>query len=104
MTSTSPQPPDLSGLSISPQQPRLHDPPYDYDALQAGQRQQQFHFSTSPAITGQIPYTPLSLGQSPLKNKPAARAGLPAVCVASLLLHRVLRSYGGRSNGLTTRS
>ncbi|EJD02116.1 uncharacterized protein FOMMEDRAFT_124369 [Fomitiporia mediterranea MF3/22] len=89
MTSTSPTPPDLSTLSISPQAQSLHDNPYDYNALQSGQnqRQQPFHFSTSPAIPGQMPYNPLGLGQSPLKNKPTARAGLPAQWIDSQVLN-----------------
>lgn len=83
MTSTSPTLPDISSLSISPQQQhRPHDSPYDFDPLQAGQNQrQQFHFSTSPAVPGQVPFNPLGLGQSPLKSKPVVRAALPAVRV-----------------------
>ncbi|KAL5511412.1 PIN4 [Sanghuangporus vaninii] len=89
MTSTSPTLPDISSLSISSQQQhRPHDSPYDFDALQAGQNQrQQFHFSTSPAVPGQMPYTPLGLGQSPLKSKPPIRAGLPAQWIDSQILN-----------------
>ncbi|KAH8108449.1 hypothetical protein DFH11DRAFT_1516728 [Phellopilus nigrolimitatus] len=76
MTSTSSPAPDISSLSISPQQPR-HDS-YDYDGLGVGRNPgQQFHFSTSPIIQGQMPYNPLSLNQSPLKSKAVSRAGLP---------------------------
>lgn len=71
-------PPDLSTLSLGSQQ-RLHDT-YDYDA--ASQPRQQFHFNTSQGLN-QSPYTPISsLGQSPLKSKPAMRGGLPSVRAA----------------------
>ncbi|THH04814.1 hypothetical protein EW145_g5243 [Phellinidium pouzarii] len=77
MTSTSSTPPDISSLSISSQQTRPHDP-YDYDSLAVGSNpRQQFHFSTSPVMSGQLPYNPLGLNQSPLKNKSLSRSGLP---------------------------
>ncbi len=80
MTSTSPTPDSLpSSISPQPAQQRPHDP-YDYD-LGGGRlssQQQQFHFQTSPAITGRWAYNPLGLNTSPLKNK-SSRAGLPTV-------------------------
>ena len=65
MTSTSPQPPDLSQLSISPQQSRLHDhaqAAFDFEALQRQQQQQQMPQpqaplpAMDPAMMGYAPY------------------------------------------------
>ncbi|KAI5124062.1 hypothetical protein M0805_003889 [Coniferiporia weirii] len=87
MTSTSPTPPDLSGLSISPQQARPHDH-YDYDGLAVGSNpRQQFHFATNPVVSGQLPYNPLGLSHSPLKNKPISRSGLPTQWLDSQVLN-----------------
>jgi hypothetical protein len=75
MTSSSPTP-DIASLSLSSQPPhqRLHDT-YDYD----GNVRPQYHFATTPhAPPSQPTFSPLSMTQSPLKNKPA-RAGLPSV-------------------------
>ena len=107
MTSTSPQPPDISSLSISPNQSRLHDPAYDFDALQR-QQQHQFGFSGSPGGPGQMQFNPLGgMGQSPLKNKPIARAGLPSVRPSvslSMPLPHLIIFVATPSNGLTTKS
>ncbi|KAA1474842.1 hypothetical protein DENSPDRAFT_391062 [Dentipellis sp. KUC8613] len=77
MTSSSPTP-DIGSLSLSsqPSQQRLHDT-YDYDGNGSGNGRPQYHFQTSPSIPGQSQYNPLSMSQSPLKNKPA-RGGLPS--------------------------
>ncbi|CAL1703995.1 unnamed protein product [Somion occarium] len=77
MTSTSSTPPDISSLSLSsqPSQQRLHDS-YDYEGG-GGNGRNPYHYSTSPPIPAQSQYNPLSLSQSPLKNKPI-RSGLPS--------------------------
>lgn len=75
MTSTSPTP-DISALSISPQ-PSPYDE-YELGGVRLPSHQQQFHFQTSPAITGPMAYNPLGMNTSPLKNK-SSRAGLPTV-------------------------
>lgn len=105
MTSTSPTPPDLSALSISPQQNHIHEQAYDYDPLAVGhnQRQQsQFLFSSNAGIPSQMQYNPLSLGQSPLKNKNIARAGLPSVCLSRYSTNSLTQII--YSNGLTVKS
>ncbi|KAJ3896678.1 hypothetical protein GG344DRAFT_36053 [Lentinula edodes] len=66
-------PPDISSLSLTSQQQRLHDS-YDYEGS-SGNRP-QYHFATSPGISIQSQYNPLTTGQSPLK-KPV-RGGLPS--------------------------
>lgn len=66
-------PPDMSTLNISPQ--RLHDS-YDYEGNSPAGRP-QYHFATSTGIPAQNAYQGLGVGQSPLKNKPSARSGLP---------------------------
>lgn len=66
-------PPDISSLSLS-SQPRLHDT-YDYDGNNSSTRP-PYHFATSTGIPVHSQYSPLSAGQSPLKNKPI-RSGLP---------------------------
>lgn len=86
MTSTSPTPPDISGLSISPQHVRNAHDSYDYDNLAVGSNPRQQYFATSPAVHSQVPYNPLGLNQSPLKNKSISRSGLPTVCHSSQLL------------------
>ena len=106
MTSTSPTPPDLSSLSISPQQNHIHEQAYDYDPLAVGhnQRQQpQFLFSTSTGIPSQMQYNPLNLGQSPLKNKNVARAGLPSVRATRFPCPHLSCSHLVYSNGLTVK-
>ncbi|KAI0273847.1 hypothetical protein BC834DRAFT_855839 [Gloeopeniophorella convolvens] len=78
MTSSS-STPDLASLSLSsqPSHQRLHDT-YDYDGTGPGNARPQYHFATSPhAPAGQPIFNPLSMSQSPLKNKPV-RAGLPS--------------------------
>lgn len=64
-------PPDMSSL-------RLHDSSYDsYEASNSASRP-QYHFATSPGIPVPSQYNPLTVGQSPLKAKPA-RNPLPTV-------------------------
>ncbi|KAG6820784.1 hypothetical protein H0H93_011549 [Arthromyces matolae] len=59
---------------LEPVAKRLNDT-YDYDGN--GNTRPQYHFATtSPAIHAQSAYNPLSLNQSPLKNKPI-RSALP---------------------------
>jgi hypothetical protein len=79
MTSSSPTP-DIGSLSLSSQShQRLHDT-YDFDGTGTGNGRPQYHYATSPAAPpSQSPFLPLSMNQSPLKNKPS-RAGLPSVC------------------------
>ncbi|KAH0584113.1 hypothetical protein H2248_009682 [Termitomyces sp. 'cryptogamus'] len=68
-------PPDISSLSLSSHssQQRLNDN-YDYEGN--NNARPQYHFATSPGIHSQSSYNPLSLNQSPLKNKPI-RSALP---------------------------
>ncbi|KAI0256520.1 hypothetical protein BJV78DRAFT_285543 [Lactifluus subvellereus] len=76
---TSSPTPDIASLSLAsqPTHQRLHDT-YDYDGTGAGNVRPPYHFATSPhGLPSQSPFTPLSMNQSPLKNKPA-RAGLPS--------------------------
>ncbi|KAI0282149.1 hypothetical protein BGY98DRAFT_912678 [Russula aff. rugulosa BPL654] len=77
MTSSSPTP-DIGSLSLSSQShQRLHDT-YDFDGTGTGNGRPQYHYATSPpAPPSQSPFLPLSMNQSPLKNKPS-RAGLPS--------------------------
>ncbi|THH31772.1 hypothetical protein EUX98_g2440 [Antrodiella citrinella] len=77
MTSTS-STPDIASLSLSsqPSQQRLHDT-YDYEGSGSGNGRSPYHYQTSPPIPAQSQYNPLSLNQSPLKNKPV-RGGLPS--------------------------
>ncbi|TCD68238.1 hypothetical protein EIP91_011307 [Steccherinum ochraceum] len=77
MTSNS-STPDIASLSLSskPSQQRLHDT-YDYEGSGSGNGRSPYHYQTSPPIPAQSQYNPLSLSQSPLKNKPA-RGGLPS--------------------------
>jgi hypothetical protein len=79
MTSSSPTP-DIASLSLSSQShQRLHDT-YDFDGTGTGNGRAQYHYATSPpAPPSQSPFLPLSMNQSPLKNK-TSRAGLPSVC------------------------
>lgn len=70
MTSPS-TPPDLSALSISNSSNSRFE--HDYDTLPGGQ-QHAYHFS---AAQGHSPYA--TVGASPLRNRPAARGGLPTV-------------------------
>ena len=111
MTSTSPTPPDLSGLSISPQHVRSAHDSYDYDNLAVGSNPRQQYFATSPAVHSQVPYNPLGLNQSPLKNKSISRSGLPTVChPSSTIFSSICNSSGIQSthsngsiiNSLTT--
>ncbi|KAH9951503.1 hypothetical protein B0H21DRAFT_784121 [Amylocystis lapponica] len=76
MTSSS-STPDIASLSLSsrPSQQRLHDT-YDYEGTASGNGRPQYHYSTSPPIPAQSQYNPLTMNQSPLKNK-AVRGGLP---------------------------
>ncbi|KAJ3775602.1 RRM/R3H domain-containing protein [Lentinula raphanica] len=66
-------PPDISSLSLSNQQQRLHD---SYEFEGSGGNRPQYHFATSPSLPIQSQYNPLTTGQSPLK-KPV-RGGLPS--------------------------
>ncbi|KAJ3728876.1 hypothetical protein C8R42DRAFT_279190 [Lentinula raphanica] len=66
-------PPDISSLSLSNQQQRLHD---SYEFEGSGGNRPQYHFATSPGLPIQSQYNPLTTGQSPLK-KPV-RGGLPS--------------------------
>lgn len=78
MTSSSPTP-DIASLSLSSQSShqRLHDT-YDFDGTGTGNGRPQYHYATSPpAPPSQSPFLPLSMNQSPLKNK-TSRAGLPS--------------------------
>ncbi|KAJ7074347.1 hypothetical protein C8F01DRAFT_1043501 [Mycena amicta] len=68
-------PPDMSSLTLSSSHARLHDS-YDFDGSTAARP--QYHFATSTGIPAQTQYTPLGVGQSPLKSKQPARSGLPA--------------------------
>ena len=78
MTSTSPTP-DLSTLSLNAQPSQRPHDSYDYDGLTGVNLRQQYHFSTTPMVAGQMPYSPLDVSQSsPLKAK-SSRAGLPTV-------------------------
>ncbi|PCH38708.1 hypothetical protein WOLCODRAFT_161766 [Wolfiporia cocos MD-104 SS10] len=76
MTSSS-STPDISALSLTsqPSQQRLHDT-YEYEG--GGNGKSPYHYSTSPAIPAQSQYNPLGMGQSPLKNRPVLRGGLPS--------------------------
>ncbi|EPT05405.1 hypothetical protein FOMPIDRAFT_1155185 [Fomitopsis schrenkii] len=78
MTSTS-STPDISNLSLSskPSQQRLHES-YDYEGNSGGNGKNPYHFQTSPPIPAQSQYNPLGVGQSPLKNRPVLRGGLPS--------------------------
>ncbi|KAH9925268.1 uncharacterized protein B0H18DRAFT_877191 [Fomitopsis serialis] len=79
MTS-SPSTPDISSLSLAskPSQQRLHDS-YEYEGNSGGSGKSPYHFQTSPPIPAQSQYSPLGgLGQSPLKNRPVLRGGLPS--------------------------
>lgn len=80
-------PPDISSLSLShrPSQQRLHDT-YDYEGN--GGSRPQYHFATSSGIPPQSQYSPLSMGQSPLKNKPL-RSALPTVRIGPDLLRLI---------------
>lgn len=81
MTSSASSTPDIASLSLSskPSQQRIHDS-YDYEGNGGnGGARSQYHYSTSPPIPAQSQYNPLTLNQSPLKNK-TMRGGLPSVC------------------------
>ncbi|KAJ7093148.1 hypothetical protein C8R44DRAFT_835518 [Mycena epipterygia] len=64
-------PPDISSLSLSSSQQRFHEYHDDSNNLNRAQ-----YFATSPGIPVQSQYNPLTVGQSPLKNKPI-RSALP---------------------------
>lgn len=91
MTSSS-STPDLASqvatlsLASQPSQQRLHDT-YDYEGNAGGNGRNPYHYSTSPPIPAQSQYNPLSMNQSPLKNKPS-RAGLPTVRMRAVSPHR----------------
>ncbi|KZT74250.1 hypothetical protein DAEQUDRAFT_702549 [Daedalea quercina L-15889] len=79
MTSTS-STPDISSLSLTsqPSQQRLHES-YEYEGNSSGNGKSPYHFQTSPPIPAQSQYNPLGgMGQSPLKNRPVLRGGLPS--------------------------
>lgn len=82
MTSSSPTP-DIGSLSLSsqPSHQRLHDT-YDYDGNGGASNngRNPLYFQTSPSVPVQSQYNPLTLNQSPLKNK-TIRGGLPSVCL-----------------------
>ncbi|KAF8894440.1 hypothetical protein BD779DRAFT_1501053 [Infundibulicybe gibba] len=65
-------PPDISSLSLSPQQ-RLHDN-YDYDGN--GGRP-QYHFATSTGIPAQSQYNQLTIGQGQSPLRKPMRSALP---------------------------
>jgi len=72
--------PDIASLSLSskPSRQRIHDS-YEYEGNGGnGGARSQYHYSTSPPIPAQSQYNPLTLNQSPLKNK-TMRGGLPSV-------------------------
>jgi len=106
--SSSPSPtPDIASLSLSskPSRQRIHDS-YDYEGNGGnGGARSQYHYSTSPPIPAQSQYNPLTLNQSPLKNK-TMRGGLPSVRFFLrpflTLLNTGLTEH--RSNGWTTPS
>lgn len=79
MSSSASSTPDIASLSLSsnPSHQRVHDS-YDYEGngVNSGARS-QYHYSTSPPIPAQSQYNPLTLNQSPLKNK-TMRGGLPS--------------------------
>jgi len=80
MSSSASSTPDIASLSLSskPSQQRIHDS-YDYEGNGGnGGARSQYHYSTSPPIPAQSQYNPLTLNQSPLKNK-TLRGGLPSV-------------------------
>jgi hypothetical protein len=85
--------PDISSLSLShkPSQQRLHEN-YDYEGNISGNGRPQYHYSTSPPIPAQSQYNPLTLNQSPLKNK-TVRGGLPSVCVLIFLRSPAIALY-----------
>ncbi|TFY51799.1 hypothetical protein EVJ58_g10378 [Rhodofomes roseus] len=79
MTSSS-STPDISSLSLTsqPSQQRLHES-YEYEGNSGGNGKSPYHFQTSPPIPAQSQYSPLGgMGQSPLKNRPVLRGGLPS--------------------------
>jgi len=85
MSSSASSTPDIASLSLSskPSQQRIHDS-YDYEGNGGnGGARSQYHYSTSPPIPAQSQYNPLTLNQSPLKNK-TLRGGLPSVRFFSL--------------------
>ena len=102
MTSSASSTPDIGSLSLSskPSMQRFHDS-HDYEVNDGdGGARSQYHYSTSPPIPAQSQYSPLTLGQSPLKNK-TLRGGLPSVrffTVFSLPNHCLTER---RSNGWT---
>ena len=106
MSSSASSTPDISSLSLSskPSQQRIHDS-YDYEGNGGnGGARSQYHYSTSPPIPAQSQYNPLTLNQSPLKNK-TMRGGLPSV---RFFLFTLPLSNTGltepQSNGWTTPS
>ncbi|KAI0320513.1 hypothetical protein OF83DRAFT_1169296 [Amylostereum chailletii] len=76
-SSTTSSTPDIAALSLSSQSVQRPHDSYDYDGNSSGNVKPHYHFSTSPPISAQSAYSPLSMNASPLKNKPA-RGGLPS--------------------------
>jgi len=80
MSSSASSTPDIASLSLSskPSLQRIHDS-YDFEGNGGiGGARSQYHYSTSPPVPAQSQYNPLTLNQSPLKNK-TMRGGLPSV-------------------------
>ena len=102
MSSNDSSTPDIASLSLSSRPSQQYD--YDYEGNDGdGGARSQYHYSTSPPIPAQSQYNPLTLGQSPLKNK-TIRAGLPSVRFFTLL---PFSNYGlteHQSNGWTVPS
>lgn len=102
MSSSASSTPDIASLSLSSKrsQQLIHDS-YDYEGNggNAGARS-QYHYSTSPPVPAQSQYNPLTLNQSPLKNK-TMRGGLPSVRFLPLSSSLSTGLTGYQSNGWT---
>ena len=102
MSSSASSTPDIASLSLSSKQSHIHDS-YDYEGNGGnGGARSQYHYSTSPPIPAQSQYNPLTLNQSPLKNK-TMRGGLPSVRfyvlpVVKLVADRTIEAMAGQSN------
>jgi hypothetical protein len=79
MSSSASSTPDIASLSLSSKSLSHNNDSYDYEGNGGnGGARSQYHYSTSPPIPAQSQYNPLTLNQSPLKNK-TMRGGLPSV-------------------------
>lgn len=105
MSSSASSTPDIASLSLSSKPSHIHDS-YDFEGNGGnGGARSQYHFSTSPPIPAQSQYNPLTLSQSPLKNK-TMRGGLPSVRFFLFAFLSWLNPVltGHRSNGWTIQS